>query len=521
MRKRCLAQGLFFAISIFLVLSNTNACANNLSVSNVTLQNRDPAANTVVVNFNTSWDNSWCNKINHDTVWLTVRLYDPTATPSAKTLCTLTASGLNPAGTSFGSSSGLEIYVPSEKTGAFLRRSTYAATSSVTSSNVQLRIDYGACGFADNAQVNAEVFGIEMVYIPQGAFYAGDYNTSTASLNQGSADSDPWYISSENAISVTNPASNGYRYVSNSNSGESATGSSFTIPAGFPKGYLPFYCMKHEITEGEWVTFINSLPSAAARANRDLTNGSHKNSDSVSYRNTISCSGSPLVCSTTRKDRPVSFLNWMDVSAFLDWAALRPMTELEYEKVSRGPGIPFKGEYVWGTTNLTAAATISGSEDGTESISTASANANYNNTTFTGGDAGQGPLRSGIFATSSSTRESSGASYYGVLDLSGNLKERVVTIGNATGRNFTGSHGNGALTLTASFEGNADVAGWVESDADPTRGVTGANGSGLRGGSWEDSNLRLRISDRYEAANPLADAQRTYGGRGVRTYDGP
>lgn len=521
MQKKCLAQGLFFAISLYLILSDESVFANNLIVTNVSLQNRDPAANTVVVNFNASWENSWRNKINHDALWLTVRLYDPAANPSAKNLCTLTASGVNPAGTSSGSSTGLEVYVPSDKTGAFLRRSTYAATSSVTSSNIQLKIDYGACGFADNSQVNAEVFGMEMVYIPQGAFYAGDYNTGTASLNQGSADSDPWYINSESAIPVTNPVSNGFRYVSNNNSGESATGSSFTIPASFPKGYQPFYCMKHEITEGQWVAFINSLPSAAARANRDLTNGSHKNSDSVSYRNTISCSGSPLSCSTTRKDRPVSFMSWTDLSAFLDWAALRPMTELEYEKISRGPGIPFKGEYSWGTTNLTAAAAISGAEDGTELVSTASANANYNNTTFTGGDAGQGPLRAGIFATNSSSRENAGGSYYGVLDLSGNLKERVVTIGNVTGQNFTGSHGNGALTTTASYEGNADVSGWVATDADPSRGVTGATGSGFKGGSWEDINLRLRISDRSDAANPLADAQRTYGGRGVRTYDGP
>jgi hypothetical protein len=53
------------------------------------------------------------------------------------------------------------------------------------------------------------VFGVEMVYVPQGAFYAGDDGTSTALLKQGYGDDDPWYISSEAALSVTNSVGNG------------------------------------------------------------------------------------------------------------------------------------------------------------------------------------------------------------------------------------------------------------------------------------------------------------------------
>ena len=284
--------------------------------------------------------------------------------------------------------------------------------------------------------------------------------------------------------------------------------------------------MKYEITEGEWVEFVNSLP-ALARSKRDLTDNNHKNSDSVLYRNTLSCSGSPLTCSSSRPYRAVSFLNWMDLSAFLDWAALRPITELEFEKISRGPRLPGKGEYTWGKTDITAAAAISGSlEDGAETITTALANANFSNTILSGGDSGlgadyqKGPLRGGIFATGSSTRITSGAGYYGVMELSGNLAERVVTIGNAAGRAFTGNHGDGSLTTAVGYEGNADSAGWAGMDVSADRGVTGAGGSGFRGGSWEDSAVRLRISDRAGAALTATQSQRTYGGRGVRTYDG-
>ena len=60
--------------------------------------------------------------------------------------------------------------------------------------------------------------------------------------------------------------------------------------------------MKYELNEGQWVEFINSLP-AAARANRDLADTNHKNSQNVLARNTISCSGSPLLCSSQRPAR--------------------------------------------------------------------------------------------------------------------------------------------------------------------------------------------------------------------------
>jgi hypothetical protein len=111
--------------------------------------------------------------------------------------------------------------------------------------------------------------------------------------------------------------------------------------------------MKYELNEGQWVGFVNSLPLAAARINRDLTDSSHKNSDTVQYRNTISCSGSLLVCTTGKPDRAVGYLTWMDLAAFLDWSALRPMSELEYEKTARGSILPVAGEFAWGTTTIT------------------------------------------------------------------------------------------------------------------------------------------------------------------------
>ncbi len=514
------------SLTVLLLLTASPVYANNLTVSNVALGTRNPQSKTLEVKFNVNWENSWRNKINHDAAWLTLRLYSTQSSLTYKKLCRISASGLNPTGSSPGTAGNLEFYVPADKNGAFLRRSVNGKVGTVTTQNAQLTINYDSCGFSDSDEIFASVFGVEMVFIPQGNFYAGDFNGSAASLNRGSADSNPWPVTSESAIEVTNAAGNGFYYVSGNHAGENATGSTFTVPAVFPKGYASFYVMKYEINEGQWVEFFNALPSAESRANRDVTDNSHKNSDGVVRRNTIACSGTPTTCTTTRPSRAASFLSWMDVAAFLDWNALRPMTELEFEKIARGPILPVAGEQVWGTTDVTAAAALSGSEDGTETISTPNANAHFDNTTLSGGDTGggaehaTGPLRNGIFATSDSSRVSAGGSYYGVLDLGGNLKERVVTAGNAAGLGFSGNQGDGVLTSAAGFEGNANTGTWPGLDVDPQHGITGATGSGLRGGSWADAADRLRTSDRFEAALTESTAANTLGGRGARTYDG-
>ncbi len=524
--------GIGFIVYIPILLLNfiTVVSANNLKISNVFLGPRDPVKNTCIIQFDITWDNSWRNKINHDAVWLTVRLQDSQIAPPHKKLCSLISDGLNPQDTKVGSNKDLEVLVPEDRKGAFLQSLKFNSLKTVSSQGVQLTVDYSSCGFDDDDLIHANVFGLEMVYIPEGPFYAGDHSTSTASLHQGSNDPDPWYVIGEDAITVTELTENGFRYASNNNPGEDTTGASFIIPEAFPKGYRSFYVLKYEITEGQWVEFVNSLAPNNTRGARDLTNSAHKNTDSVLFRQTISCSGFPLTCATQRPHRPVTYLNWMDIAAFLDWAALRPMTELEFEKISRGPLLAVAGEFAWGTPHFTIATTLSPDEEnGIEVVGNPGANVHANNTTLTGGDTSLGPehaqgaLRTGIFASFTSNREQSGGGYYGVMELSGNVSEKVVTLGNITGRSFVGNHGDGYLTTTPGFEGNANVLGWVGVDAQIDRGITHNAGSGDRGGCWRDGEAltKLRISDRSQAANPDGVILPCSGGRGVRTYDGP
>ncbi len=518
-----LGLAVFFAV----FFSFQAAHANDLTVTNVTLGPRDTSAKTLVILFDLSWKNSWRNKINHDAVWVTVRLQDISAASSEKKLCPLSASGLNPAGMSAGSNTALEVFVPADKIGAFFRSSSNHPMADSITTTAMLTVNYEACGLSEASEVSAMVFAMEMAYVPQGAFFAGDNAASTAAFQRGSADASPWPVTSEVAINVTDAAAGGFYYMSAGNPAEiSPSGSSFAIPAALPKGYNGSYVMKYELMEGQWVEFVNSL-SAQARARRDVTDASHKNSDAVIARNTVACSGSPLACSSERPYRSMTFLSWADLCAFLDWAGLRPMTELEFEKAARGPSLPVSGEYAWGSSTITAAAALFGMlEDGSELVATTGANARFDNISLAGGDAATGPdyksgaLRSGVFATDSSDRELSGAGYYGIMDLSGNVKEWAVSVGSAAGLTYTGDHGDGALVALAGYEGNADTTAWPGMDADATHGVTTAAGAGFRGGSWADPAARLTVSDRSEAAAAASGAASTYGGRGVRSAEG-
>jgi hypothetical protein len=174
------------------------------------------------------------------------------------------------------------------------------------------------------------------------------------------------------------------------------------------------------------------------------------------------------------------------------------MTELEYEKSCRGGNQnPAASEFAWGNTSATALTGLSNASNMSETASSSSSNIAYNNSFTTG------PVRTGIFATGSTSRATSGSGYYGNMELSGNLWERVVTVGNSTGRTFSGVHGNGTLTSG----GASDVSGWPA-----------AAGTGWKGGSWLNTTTNsATTSDRAQAANTDNTRAADAGGRGVRT----
>jgi len=383
---------------------------------------------------------------------------------------------------------------------------------------------------ADDAVIQVQVFAIVMVYVPQGSFAAGS----------GGAEPSAFTLTTINiATATTVPSGSGG--FSSSAEGGYPTGETAPDNASWPNGYDAFYCMKYEISQGQYRDFLNTLTRSqqSNRVTMDGTlgryaggftwNGSSWSGSAVSNLSTpanrnglrliidpggdlprtyacdLNTSGT-LPTGVNQSDDGewigMSMLNWMDGCAYMDWAGLRPMTELEFEKACRGDQAPLANEYAWGSASITQASGISNGGN-TNEIS-AGGNCAYGNDAQV-----QGPLRVGAFAGVATTREQAGASYYGIMELSGNLWERVVTIGNANGRGFTGMHGNGRL----SANGHADQTSWPGLSSGE---VTGANGAGIRGGAWSPAVSYAQVSDRAEAAFGDTSRHANDGFRGVR-----
>jgi formylglycine-generating enzyme required for sulfatase activity len=183
------------------------------------------------------------------------------------------------------------------------------------------------------------------------------------------------------------------------------------------------------------------------------------------------------------------------------------MTELEFEKACRGTIAPVRNEFPWGNFDIAGGDYTLANDGATNEgiatdYSTTGGNSNYLGTC----ELIDGPLRGGIFAANSSNtgRVSAGASYYGIMELGGNIYERVVTIANVEGRAFTGLHGNGSLAAG----GDHDTTAWPA----PATGI----GVGARGGGYFISLGLVRVSDRMNAVLLGPGGGDSSGGRGVR-----
>jgi len=472
--------------------------SNNIVVSNIGTSNRDTAQNFTIINFDLSWENSWRvtgGPMNWDAAWVFVkyRLKNQTVWNHVK-LNWVDGTGANdghivPASATIASSKDNNADTTSN--GVFIYHNSPMAQGTVNYTNVGLRWDYGKNGLVDDDSVEICVFAIEMVYVPQGSFYLGGLsNTSTAGgFYRRPNYATPYHITSENGLVVS--SASGYLYYGG---GSSAGDHGGPIYTNFPKGFNAFYCMKYEISQQQYVDFLNKL-TPVQDANRY----------SAATANRHSIGGVAGSRTTNNPYVSCNYLNMFDINAYLDWAALRPMTEFEFEKACRGPGLPYTDEYAWGnaqiaSTNYTLVNPSMSNENIASNYSTNSGNAVVSNTKVT---TMQGPLRGGIFAANGSNtgRISSGGSYYGIMELSGNLYEWVVSVGNFYGRVYSGKNGDGILSGSGQSLGPEylNIYGW-----------------GLRGGSWQEPSVYCRVSDRFYASSHPSTRTSIYGGRGVR-----
>ena len=483
-------------------LAAGSARANNLQITNVTVTPRDTT--TAWVQFDISWENSWRHaNINHDAAWVFFKVLPDGR--SAWEHVTLEGTGTNPTGYVTGSGTSIEMIVPADRVGMFVRRSGEGAgTNSVQ--NVKAVWNIASNSLAKTDKVKIQAFGVEMVYVAEGDFAAGSGGTGVqeftlTTINTNDATVAPSGVGSKGGQGGGYP-----------------TGQTAPV-AAWPNGYAAFYCMKYEITQGQYADFLNVLTrdQQATRGVATLNNymdTTASGGGGVQARNTVRLttdpgSPAPRVYTTVTRDRACNWLSWADGCAFTDWAGLRPMTELEFEKACRGPLDPVADEYAWGNTNISETTAILNDGTGTETAT--NGNCNYHHADdphkpAPPNGAPKGPYRVGIYAKEGSTRQEAGASYWGIMELSGNLWERPVTARTATGRLFTGLHGDGVLTSG----GEADFTALKWPDAT-------ANGTGYRGGAFRFPKTEARVSDRTAAFNVLEGRRYDMGSRAMRS----
>lgn len=470
---------LFFGYTTFLF-------SNNINVENVTMVNA--TATEVMVEFDLSWDNSWRLSVgpaNWDAAWVFVK-YSAMDGSGPWHHATLNyVDGTNDGHTA---ATGSTITTSSDSKGVFIYRDA-DGNGTNTWTDIQLQWNFAADGVTDIAPAVIQVFAIEMVYVPQGEFAVGS----------GGGEPSRFTITTINTADARAvPAGTG-------NLGGLAGGypSNMSPPnnATYPNGYNAFYLMKYEMSEEQWVAFFNTL-TLAQQVNLDITSNQGKDTDDEVFRNTISWTTG--FATTAVPNRACNYMHSNFIRCYLDWAALRPISEMEFEKACRGANqLPVANEYIWGTTGLTSTA-FTFADDAmpnstiTNLMDSPTHGTGAYNSTMSGTS---GALRCGIFAASApaASRINTGAAYYGIMEMGGNLNEPVINISSTSGRNFIGTHGDGQLPSN----GLTDISEWA--------------GLGTKGGSWQDGSGSLRISDRDDVGS--LNSAIIMGLRGGRTVE--
>lgn len=374
--------------------------------------------------------------------------------------------------------------VPDDGKGAFVQRTT-TGRGTLATSGMRLLWDLQQDGVNAEAQGRIHLYGLEMVYIPEGPFYVGD-GISASSFT----------VTYINSPYMTNTVASGSGTIESPRMNLTAgMGRPYGISGSFtnlyPNGYNAYYIMKYELSRAGYLDFLNNITETQAATLRDYAN----TQNFVGTQNAISGSHPdfsnlhPWRAATLNAGSAPSYSGWREFFAWLDWAALRPMTEMEYEKAARGPLPPKPRDFPWGhgARHLANRFVNSNTPEETKAIRSANliSSGTYNKI-FP-----NAPMRPGGLALPDSDQFEAGASYYGVLELAGNNCERTISSGTSAPKGFSGLHGDGTLNS----DGTANVPDWPY----PTEVKYGGTSVGVRGGNWESASRNCAISDRYRA----------------------
>lgn len=472
------------------------SCIGQLTANNVRIPDKVKVSgrlgiDTLVLSFPLKWENSWRLDNNWDAVYLFIKYKRLEVEEPWRHLC-IKSDGhrVDPGYTwAVADTEDSEIggKTGNSNVGLFVFRNTAGAGPASTMVRVAVDISQGdltpyyRATYDDfrSGKMDISVTAIEMVYIPRGSYYLGD-NTCYNTL--GGAGGDPLLVDGNVLPPLT--VKNGMA--------QSIKPGTVTLNERFPVGYDGFYCMKYEISQAQYVDFLNKLPYSEQK-NRiennldELNPGDYVFGDkkSATARNGIILEKrrtKGLETTGNRGDTAVVFghnLSWdddyngafdgqtiacnyltpNDAWAYADWAGLRLMTELEFEKACRVTNpteSPVDRQFAWNGQSLRppTGGIPSDVRNTVKEITAGDANTNAQAKI-------NGPVRCGSFAREGTTLMSvTGATYWGILDMTGNLGEMVC---NATygWHDMTSVEGDGSLTSKViSWRRDTSVQTW-------------------------------------------------------------
>ncbi|MDR1973189.1 MAG: formylglycine-generating enzyme family protein [Bacteroidales bacterium] len=464
-------------IIIVAIIATNSLRANNIQISDVKSLDELRGDGYNSVTFTVSWDHSWrmVSFGNWDGAWIIGKAY----TRSTGTWKHIRWHPDTLQHTVDGHGDNMTIRIAEGGVGALL----YRATPGVGSIQADMKMwwYYNAAGFSPTDTVIVSIFAIEVVYIPSGEFMPGDgkSNRTLYCIGRDIKEGTGHFNNAEKINAAT-----GYSYNGNA------------IPPEYPTGYDAFYIMKHEISQHAYVDFLNTLTYKQQAPHTSVSIESAEgsfalitaayNTNFKQYRNYIRVrvSGNlslipdaqPAVYgnsvlgidSWSREDNAgnvaCNFLLWSDLLAYADWSGMRPFTELEFEKACRGPKIYSYADYAWGQAYVEYITKNAGKwfihEDSINELAATKISAiAFLNDGPNAIETGKEPwvMRVGAFAKDSSWRGQSGATYWGVMNMSDNVWERCVNVHTPEGRSFVASNGNGEI----GEKGPNNVPGWA------------------------------------------------------------